>query len=206
MQAICSFARLSVLSDSSQKSRFECYHEQEMCYITNYVQDWSILRNLRKPRKFVIIVLTVISRSIWSLNSQFLLSHCHLRQHVKRSRDIHVTDLLYLPTEICWRSQRELRILRKLRKLRKIAIFVRFASERKIVVVFSPGHKWKYVGDKNRTQWSRDRYSYSWVEKMLHPSAAISNAQKSNITVILLLLPGSIFNDSLEWMASHLTT
>ena len=51
-----------------------------------YAQDWTLLRNLRNLRKFVIIVMFV--------NSQFLSSPYQLRQHVK-ARNIHIIFVLF---------------------------------------------------------------------------------------------------------------
>ena len=52
---------------------------------------------------------------------QFLLSPCNLRQHVERTKDIHVIFVInnYLPTEICWRALRELWIFMKIMRIAK---------------------------------------------------------------------------------------
>ena len=49
---------------------------------------------------------------------------------VPNERAIFMLYLLYWPTEISFKAQRELQILRKLQKLQKIAIFVRFVVKR----------------------------------------------------------------------------
>ena len=108
-----------------------------------------------------------------------------------KERGIFLLYLSYLPTKICWRAQRELRILwrfvakwilakfvaekaqrellilrklRKLRELRKIAIFVTFIAEQKIVkieVAFNPGHNWRSAQNK----WHMSPLFQRWYDK-----------------------------------------
>ena len=86
------------------------YLVQKYCKSTLYVQDWSLLRNLRKLRKFVIFV-----------KFAFLFEPLSIQATVKKERGIF---MLYLPTEICWRAQRELRIFWKIYENCEISQFL----------------------------------------------------------------------------------
>ena len=81
------------------KGRVRLSHvARSMRWIEKYVQDWTFLRNLRKLWKFVIIVISV--------KFAFLVEPLSSQATRLKERGI---IMLYLPTEICWRAQQELR-------------------------------------------------------------------------------------------------